>query len=77
MIIGNDKDLGAAVLAAGSRGLSARVCRLDNGDGRQTEATANLMGPCWRMDVPRTANGRLDRALADAGRTGLRRSLGP
>jgi catechol 1,2-dioxygenase len=45
------------VLTAGSLGLSALVCLLNNGDGGQTETTANLMGPFWRMDAPRTANG--------------------
>ena len=45
------------VLTAGSLGLSALVCLLNNGDGGQTETTANLMGPFWRMDSPRTANG--------------------
>ena len=45
------------VLAAGSLGISALVCLLNNGQGGQTETTANLMGPFWRMDSPRTANG--------------------
>jgi catechol 1,2-dioxygenase len=45
------------VLSAGSLGLSALVCLLNNGDGGQTETTANLMGPFWRMDSPRTPNG--------------------
>jgi protocatechuate 3,4-dioxygenase beta subunit len=45
------------VLTAGSLGLSALVCLLNNGDRGQTETTANLMGPFWRLDSPRTANG--------------------
>jgi catechol 1,2-dioxygenase len=45
------------VLAAGSLGVSALVCLLNNGDAGQTETTANLMGPFWRMDSPRTPNG--------------------
>lgn len=45
------------VLAAGSLGVSALVCLLNNGDQGQTETTANLMGPFWRMDSPRVANG--------------------
>jgi catechol 1,2-dioxygenase len=45
------------VLIAGSLGLSSLVCLLNNGDNGQTETTANLMGPFWRMDSPRTANG--------------------
>lgn len=45
------------VLAAGSLGISALVCLLNNGDGGQTETTANLMGPFWRMNSPHTENG--------------------
>ena len=45
------------VLAAGSLGLSALVCLLNNGDKEQTETTANLMGPFWRQDSPRVAQG--------------------
>ena len=45
------------VLAAGSIGLSSLVCLLNNGDNGQTESTANLMGPFWRMDSPATPNG--------------------
>src|SRR3954454_23755882 len=37
------------VLAAGSLGVSALVCLLNNGDGGQRETTANLMGPFWRQ----------------------------
>jgi hydroxyquinol 1,2-dioxygenase len=45
------------VLIAGSLGLSALVCLLNNGDHGQTETTANLMGPFWRADSPRTESG--------------------
>lgn len=45
------------VLAAGSLGVSALVCLLNNGDRGQTETTANLMGPFWRMGSPATKNG--------------------
>lgn len=45
------------VLIAGSLGLSSLVCLLNNGDEGQTETTANLMGPFWRLDSPATANG--------------------
>lgn len=45
------------VLAAGSLGLSSLVCLLNNGDNGQTETTANLMGPFWRMGSPQTPNG--------------------
>jgi catechol 1,2-dioxygenase len=45
------------VLAAGSLGVSALVCLLNNVQPGQEETTANLMGPFWRQDSPRTANG--------------------
>ena len=45
------------VLAAGSLGLSALVCLLNNGDRGQTETSANLMGPFWRLGSPRMASG--------------------
>lgn len=45
------------VLGAGSLGLSALICLLNNGDHGQAETTANLMGPFWRMDSPRIENG--------------------
>ncbi|MBN3727438.1 dioxygenase family protein [Burkholderia sp. Ac-20379] len=45
------------VLASGSLGLSSLVCLLNNGDHGQTDTTANLMGPFWRMDSPATENG--------------------
>ena len=44
------------MLAAGSLGVSALVCLLNNSDG-VSETTANLMGPFWREGSPRTANG--------------------
>jgi hydroxyquinol 1,2-dioxygenase len=40
------------VLAAGSTGLSALVCLLNNGNHGNTETTANLLGPFWRPDAP-------------------------
>lgn len=45
------------VLLAGSLGLSPLVCLLNNGNDGQTETTANLLGPFWRLDAPRTENG--------------------
>ena len=45
------------VLLAGSLGLSTLVCLLNNGNNGQTETTANLLGPFWRMDSPVTKNG--------------------
>jgi len=44
------------VLVAGSLGVSSLVCLLNNGNDGQTETTANLLGPFWRMDSPRTEN---------------------
>src|ERR1700704_1120043 len=45
------------VLMAGSLGVSALVCLLNNGDNGQTETQANLLGPFWRDDQPRSASG--------------------
>jgi catechol 1,2-dioxygenase len=45
------------VLAAGSLGVSMLVCLLNNGDRGRTETTANLLGPFWRSNAPRTENG--------------------
>jgi catechol 1,2-dioxygenase len=44
-----------AILMAGSLGLSALVCLLNNGRGGPTDA--NLLGPFWRTNSPETANG--------------------
>jgi hydroxyquinol 1,2-dioxygenase len=44
-------------LAAGSLGVSALVCLINNGQGGQKPTTANLMGPFWRMDSPPTPLG--------------------
>jgi protocatechuate 3,4-dioxygenase beta subunit len=45
------------VLMAGSLGLSALICLLNNGDDGRTETQANLLGPFWRDDQPRCASG--------------------
>ena len=42
-------------LMAGSLGLSALVCLINNGEGGET--TANLLGPFWRAGAPMTPNG--------------------
>jgi hydroxyquinol 1,2-dioxygenase len=44
-----------AILMAGSLGLSALVCLLNNGRGGETDAS--LLGPFWRESSPPTANG--------------------
>jgi catechol 1,2-dioxygenase len=46
-----------AVLMAGSLGVSALVCLLNNGGDGAGETTQNLLGPFWRMGSPRVANG--------------------
>ena len=46
-----------AVLASGSLGVSTLVCLLNNGNRGATETTANLLGPFWRLDSPRTRSG--------------------
>ena len=45
------------VLMAGSLGVSALVCLLNNGNDGQTETQANLLGPFWREDQPLCASG--------------------
>ena len=45
------------VLMAGSLGVSALVCLLNNGNDGQTETQANLLGPFWREDQPLAASG--------------------
>jgi hydroxyquinol 1,2-dioxygenase len=45
------------VLMSGSLGVSSLVCLLNNGDNGQTETTANLLGPFWRLHSPPTENG--------------------
>ena len=45
------------VLMAGSLGVSALVCLLNNGDNGQTETQANLLGPFWREDQPLMPSG--------------------
>jgi len=45
------------VLLCGSLGLSTLVCLLNNGDKGQTETTANLLGPFFRLNSPAANNG--------------------
>ena len=44
-------------LMAGSLGVSPLVCLLNNGNNGQAETQANMLGPFWRADQPRSANG--------------------
>jgi catechol 1,2-dioxygenase len=44
-----------AILMAGSLGLSALVCLLNNGNGGPTDAS--MLGPFWRTQSPPTPNG--------------------
>jgi hydroxyquinol 1,2-dioxygenase len=44
-----------AILMAGSLGLSALVCLLNNGNGGETDAS--LLGPFWRASSPPTPSG--------------------
>jgi hydroxyquinol 1,2-dioxygenase len=46
-----------AVLMSGSLGFSTLICLLNNGNRGQTETDANLLGPFWRLDSPKTPNG--------------------
>jgi catechol 1,2-dioxygenase len=45
------------VLMAGSLGVSSLVCLLNNGDQGNTETSQSLLGPFWRLNSPRVANG--------------------
>lgn len=45
------------VLMAGSLGVSALVCLLNNTDAEHGTTSQNLLGPFWRMHSPRTDNG--------------------
>jgi hydroxyquinol 1,2-dioxygenase len=53
----SDKSHNEVVLIAGSLGVSALVCLLNNGDHGKRETTANLLGPFWRAGSPRVDNG--------------------
>lgn len=46
-----------AVLMAGSLGVSALVCLLNNGNAGQTETSQSLLGPFWRKHSPVVQNG--------------------
>ena len=45
------------VLAAGALGVSTLVCLINNGNSGQTETSANLLGPFWRLGSPVVENG--------------------
>ncbi len=44
-------------LIAGSLGLSALVCLMNNGERGKRQTSANLLGPFWRAGAPRMRNG--------------------
>lgn len=46
-----------ASIMAGTLGVSQLVCLLNNGAMGDGETTHNLLGPFWRMGVPRVENG--------------------
>src|SRR6185437_12928745 len=52
-----DEKHNEVVLMSGSLGFSTLICLLNNGNKGQTETTANLLGPFWRLNSPRTENG--------------------
>ena len=52
-----DEKHNEVVLMSGSLGFSTLICLLNNGNNGQTETTANLLGPFWRMNSPRTESG--------------------
>ena len=45
------------VLMAGSLGVSSLVCLLNNGNNGNSETSQSLLGPFWRLNSPRVANG--------------------
>jgi catechol 1,2-dioxygenase len=45
------------ILMAASLGVESLVCLLNNGDHGQTETSQSLLGPFWRLNSPRVANG--------------------
>ncbi len=45
------------ILMAGSLGVSSLVCLLNNGEEGNTETSQSLLGPFWRLNSPRVANG--------------------
>ncbi|QQN62312.1 catechol 1,2-dioxygenase [Bradyrhizobium diazoefficiens] len=45
------------ILFSDAIGFSTLVCLLNNGKNGATETAAALLGPFWRMNSPRTANG--------------------
>ena len=45
------------ILFADAVGFSTLVCLLNNGNAGATETAAALLGPFWRLNSPRTANG--------------------
>ncbi|MBR0859126.1 dioxygenase [Bradyrhizobium liaoningense] len=45
------------MLMAGSLGVSSLVCLLNNGDSGNTETAQSMLGPFWRLNSPRVANG--------------------
>jgi len=53
----SDKSHNEVVLIAGSLGVSALVCLLNNGEHGKRPTTANLLGPFWRAGSPRAGNG--------------------
>src|SRR5579871_47130 len=44
-------------LMCGSLGVSTLICLMNNGPNAATESSANLLGPFWRTNSPRTPNG--------------------
>ena len=65
------------VLCSDAVGFSTLVCLLNNGNAGNTETAAALLGPFWRANSPRTANGGIHRALADARAGAVRQLPGP
>src|ERR1700694_5985494 len=51
-------------LIAGTLGVSTLVCLMNNGPNAATERSANLLGPFWRAESPRTRTGCCRRGVS-------------
>ena len=52
----SDPSHNEVVLMAGSLGVSSLVCLLNNGNKGQSETSASMLGPFWRLDSPVTSS---------------------
>ena len=65
-----------SVLMAGSLGVSSLVCLLNNGGYGKGETSQSLLGPFWRLNSPRVANGGTIVRSDTPGRSAVRHRAG-